>query len=215
MIMDRNDLRRDWGPSALNATNQASFSVEYALPFGRDRRWLRSPSRLGDKLVSGWQVNGITTLLSGFPFTPLVGSNRSGDGDIRNPDRPSLNPSFSGPVVVGNPNQWFNASAFVLPAPGTFGNLGRGTFTGPGLANLDLSLAKSLAIAERMRLQFRAEAFNLLNHTNFGTPNTTVFSSKPDPQTGRPVPIVSPTAGLITATATFSRQIQFGLKLTF
>ena len=83
------------------------------------------------------------------------------------------------------------------------------------MANLDLSLAKSLAIAERMRLQFRAEAFNLLNHTNFGTPNATVFSSKPDPQTGRPVPIVSPTAGLITATATFSRQIQFGLKLTF
>ena len=215
MIMDRNDLHRDWGPSALNATNQASISVEYALPFGRGRRWLRSPSRLGDKLVSGWQVNGITTLLSGFPFTPLVGSNRSGDGDIRNPDRPSLNPSFSGPVVVGNPNQWFNASAFVLPAPGTFGNLGRGTFTGPGLANLDLSLVKSLAIAERTRLQFRAEAFNLLNHTNFGTPNATVFSSKPDPQTGRPVPIASPTAGLITATATFSRQIQFGLKLLF
>jgi hypothetical protein len=127
-----------------------------------------------------------------------------------------LNPAFSGPVVVGNPNQWFNASAFVLPAPGTFGNLGRGTFTGPGLANLDLSLAKSLAIAERTRLQFRAEVFNLLNHTNFGTPNATVFSgTRPDSLTGRPVPIVSPAAGLITTTATFSRQIQFGGKLIF
>jgi len=194
MILDRNDLRRDWGPSALNVASQGSISWTYALPFGRDRRWL-----------SGWQLNGIATLLSGFPFTPQIGSNRSGDGDTRNPDRPSLNPAFSGPVVLGNPNQWFNPEAFVLPPAGTYGNLGRGTYSGPGLAALDLSLVKDIDVTEQMKLQLRSEFFNMLNHTNLGTPNAILFSGG----------AISPSAGLITATATTSRQIQFGLKLIF
>jgi hypothetical protein len=143
--------------------------------------------------------------LTGFPFTPQIGSNRSGDGDTRNPDRPSLNPAFSGPVVLDNPNQWFNPAAFVLPAAGTYGNLGRGTYTGPGLAALDLSLVKDFVVTERMKLQLRSEFFNILNHANLGTPYAIVFSGG----------AVSPSAGLITATATTSRQTQFGLKLIF
>jgi hypothetical protein len=193
MILDRNDLHRDWGPSAYNATNQANLSGTYDLPFK------------GNRLVSGWQVNTIVTLLSGFPFTPQVGSNRSGDGDTRNPDRPSVNPAFSGPVVEGNPNQWFNPDAFILPTPGTYGNLGRGVYNGPGLANVDASLFKNTVIRERVSLQFRAEFFNLLNRANFATPNATVFSGG----------AISPSAGLITTTDTTSRQIQFGLKLLF
>ena len=193
MILNRNDLPLDWGPSALNVTSQSSISVRYALPF-KGARWL-----------SGWQVNGIATLLTGFPFTPLVGSNRSGDGDTRNPDRPSLNPTFTGPILLRSPNQWFNPNAFVLPAAGTFGNLGRGTFVGPGLADLDTSLFKTTALSEKLSLQFRAEFFNVLNHANFNSPNTTVFSSG----------AISASAGLITATSTTSRQIQLGLKLIF
>jgi hypothetical protein len=194
MILNRNDLPLDWGPSALNVTSQSSISARYALPFKRGGRWL-----------SGWQVNGIAALLTGFPFTPLVGSNRSGDGDTRNPDRPSLNPSFSGPILLNSPNQWFNPNAFILPAAGTYGNLGRGTFVGPALVNLDTSLFKTTAVSEKMSLQFRAEFFNVLNHANFNTPNTTVFSSG----------AISASAGLITATSTTSRQIQLGLKLIF
>jgi hypothetical protein len=194
MILDRSDLGRDWGPSALDVASQGSISWMYALPFGGNNRWL-----------GGWRVNGIATLLSGFPFTPQIGANRSGDGDTRNPDRPSPNPAFSGPVVLGNPNQWFNPAAFVLPAAGTYGDLGRGTYLGPGLAELDLSLAKDIAIAERMKLQLRSEFFNIMNHANFGTPNAIVFSGT----------AISPSAGLITATATTSRQIQFGMKLIF
>jgi hypothetical protein len=205
MVLDRNDLRRDWGPSALNATNQASISASYELPIGHGQRWLNDIPRVESKFVSGWQVNGIGTFLSGFPFTPLSGSNRSGDGDIRNPDRPSVNPAFAGPVVTGNPNQWFNPAAFLLPTPGTYGNLGRGTLNGPGLADLDMSLFKNTAIKEKANLQFRVEVFNILNRSNFGPPNTTVFSSG----------AVSPSAGLITTTATFPRQIQFGLKLMY
>ncbi len=160
----------------------------------REKRWL-----------GGWQINGIATLLSGFPFTPQIGANRSGDGDTRNPDRPSLNPGFSGPVILGSANEWFNPNAFVLPAAGTYGDLGRGTYRGPGLADLDISLGKNFQVAEKISLRFRSEFFNVLNHTNLGTPNAIVFSGT----------AVSPSAGLITTTATTSRQIQFGLKLVF
>jgi hypothetical protein len=205
MVLDRNDLRHDWGPSALNIANQASFSAHYELPFGKGRPWLRNIGGAGGKLVSGWQINGIATLLSGFPFTPQIGANRSGDGDTRNPDRPNLNPSFGGDIVLGKPNQWFNPNAFVLPAPGTYGNLGRGTFSGPGLADVDLSLFKNTSLSERANLEFRSEFFNVLNRANFGTPNAVVFAGT----------AYSGSAGLITATTTTSRQIQFGLKLIF
>ncbi len=202
MILDRNDLRRDWGPSALNITSEASLSVTYELPFGGPAR---KGGVAGEKLLRGWQVNGIATLLTGFPFTPQVGSNRSGDGNTRNPDRPSLNPSFAGSVVPGKQAQWFNPNAFVLTAVGSYGNLGRGVFTGPGLADLDLSVFKNTVLSERVNLQFRSEFFNLLNRTNLGTPNATVFSGSS----------ISPSAGLITTLATTPRQIQFGLKLIF
>ncbi len=199
MVLNRNDLGLDWGPSALNAANQASISAHYDLPFGK------TGAGLPRALIGGWQLNTIVTLLSGFPFTPQIGSNRSGDGDTRNPDRPNLNPAFSGPVILGKPNQWFNPNAFVLPTPGTYGNLGRGTYTGPGLADVDLSAFKDTKIQERADLQFRAEFFNIFNRANFDTPNAVVFQGAS----------YSGSAGLITATATTSRQIQFGLKLIF
>ncbi len=192
MIENRNNLTTDWGLSALNVTAQSSISASYELPFK-------------GRVLGGWQLNGIATLLSGFPITPQTGSNRSGDGDTRNPDRPNLNPAFSGPIVTGNPNQWFNPNAFVLPTAGTWGNAGRGILTGPGLAEVDLSLFKRVALSERLSAQFRAECFNVENRANFGTPNAIVFSNG----------VVSPSAGLITSTITTSRQIQFGVKLIF
>jgi hypothetical protein len=205
MIMDRNDLHRDWGPSALNVTHQGSISARYELPFGRGKHWLSNAAGVENKVLGGWQVNGIVTLLSGFPFTPQVGSNRSGDGDTRNPDRPSLSTTFSGPVVLGQQTRWYDPNAFVLPALGTYGNLGRGTFNGPELAAVDLSVFKNTSITERVALQFRTEFFNLLNRTNLGTPNATVFSNG----------AISSSAGVITTLATTPRQIQFGLKLIF
>jgi hypothetical protein len=200
MVLDRNDLRRDWGPSALNATHQASVSAHYDFPFGRLAR-----AGFAGRLAGGWQANAILTLLSGFPFTPQIGANRSGDGDTRNPDRPSLNPSFTGSIVPGTQARWFDPHAFLLPPAGTYGDLGRGMFTGPGLTELDLSVFKTTALTERASLQFRTEFFNLLNHTNLGTPNATVFSNG----------AANPSAGMITTLATTPRQIQFGLKLIF
>jgi hypothetical protein len=199
MIYDRTNLRRDWGASALTPTSQGSISGHYDFPFSS------SNARGAAKLISGWQLNGITSLLSGFPFTPLAGQNRSGDGNTRNPDRPVLSSSFSGPIVLHKQTQWFDPNAFVLPVAGTFGSIGRGTFRGPNLADVDLSLLKNTSLSERVSLQFRAEFFNAFNHVNLGSPNTTVFSGTS----------VSPSAGLISTLATDSRRIQLGLKVIY
>ena len=69
-------------------------------------------------------------------------------------------------MILGSPNEYFNPNAFVVPAPGTYGNLGRDTLTGPGIANLDFSALKNTSLTERFRLQFRAEFFNIANRTN-------------------------------------------------
>jgi hypothetical protein len=199
MVMDRKDLRRDWGPSALTPTSQGTISAHYELPFGS------ATSRGLGRLTGGWQLNGITTLLSGFPFTPQIGTNRSGDGNTRNPDRPDWNSSFTGPVLLKKQTQWFDPAAFSLPTVRTWANLGRGTLRGPGLQTVDLSVMKNTAVTERVAVQFRAEFFNALNHTNLGAPNPIVFSGNS----------VSPSAGLITTLATDSRRIQFGLKVIY
>jgi hypothetical protein len=205
MALDRNNVRRDWGPSALNVAHQATFSGHYELPFGRGKAWLSNIGPAADRIVGGWQINVIATILSGFPFTPTVGGNRSGDGNTRNPDRPNFNPAFTGPIVTGNPAQWFNPNAFVRPTQGTYGVLGRGVFSGPGLGTLDLSAFKNIAIREQVNLQLRLEIFNSLDRANFGTPNPVTFTG----------PAISPTAGLITTTTTPARQLQVGAKLTF
>jgi hypothetical protein len=108
-------------------------------------------------------------------------------------------------VILGTPAQWFNPAAFLAPpnASGFYGNLGRDTLIGPGLATWDVSFLKGTPLRERLNLQFRAELFNVLNRANFNTPNAIAFTP-----TG-----VSPTAGVITGTSTSSCQVQFGLKL--
>jgi hypothetical protein len=205
-IMDPQDPRRDWGPSNFNIRNRLAGNFSYALPFGKGKSLLSNVNRVANALVGGWQINGILTAQSGFPFTPLLGFNQSGNGDSRAPDRPNLTPGFSGPLVLGTQQRWFNPAAFVLPAAGTYGNAGRDIIEGPGLMEFDTSLFKNFRVREKADLQFRAEFFNVVNHTNLGLPLVTTFTSSG---------AISPSAGLINYAATTSRQIQFGLKLTW
>jgi hypothetical protein len=200
------DLRADRGLGNFDVRNVGVINASYALPFGPRKHFLAGARGAARALAGGWTVNSIVTMQGGFPFTPQLSYNPSNNGDTRNPVRPFVNPAFSGPVILGNPNQWFNPAAFLAPPAGSgfYGNLGRDTLTGPGLATWDLSFLKDTPIRERLHLQFRGELFNLLNRANFNTPNTVVFTS---------ATVVSPTAGLITSTSTSSRQIQFGVKL--
>jgi hypothetical protein len=194
------DLMVDYGRASFDIRNAAVIHGIYDLPLGRSdaHSW-------NSRLLGNWQLSGIETLQSGLPFTPQLSYNPSNDGDTRNPVRPSWNPSFSGPVILGGPTEYFNPLAFIQPAPGTYGNVGRNVLQGPGLAQTDVSLAKKIVLTERLNLQFRAELFNIFNRVNFNTPNPVVYAAA----TGAP----SPTAGVITSTTTSSRQIQFGLKL--
>jgi len=202
-VMYPGNPRLDYGPAATNIRHAAAINGTWQLPFHNG------------VLVDGWSLSGIATLQSGFPLSPQLGYNPTGNGDTRNPVRPNLTPGFQGPLYARTVQQWFNPAAFSAPYPGTFGNVGRDTLTGPGLSELDLAVAKSTTIREGLRLQFRAEFFNVLNRSNFTTPNPVVFSTGPTPKTLTTEPQVSPTAGVISATATTSRQIQFGLKFLF
>ncbi len=204
-VMDPRHPLRDYGRSALDFRHQGSGNFSYELPLGRGRHFLNGLKGTPNKVVGGWQVNGILTFLSGFPFTPLVGFNQSGNGNQFNPDRPNRNPNFQGPVKIGRVVKWYDPNAFSLPTLGTWGNLGRGVLDGPGLAEFDFSVFKTTPITERTSVLFRAEFFNLTNRTNFNLPNPVVFSGG----------TISPSAGQITSTTTTSRQIQFGLKLIF
>jgi Carboxypeptidase regulatory-like domain len=199
------NLRADRGLANFDVRNAGVISAIYGLPFGRGARSASNATGFTNFLVSGWTINSILTLQGGFPFTPQLSYNPSRNGDTRNPVRPFVNPAFTGPVILGNPSRWFDPAAFLAPPnnSGFYGNLGRDTLIGPGLATWDLSFLKDTRLSERTTLQFRAELFNVLNRTNFNTPNAIVFTPSG----------VSPTAGVVTSTSTSSRQIQFGLKL--
>ncbi len=198
------DPNMDYGPSNFNITSRIAGNFAYALPVGNGRALLSGAKGLTNAIFGGWQVNAIITAQTGFPFTPLVGFNQSADGDTRNPDRPSLNPNFHGSIIEGSQSQWYNPAAFLLPAAGTFGNAGRDILTAPGLVDIDASMFKTFRFGERATLQFRAEIFNTMNHTNFGWPVITTFNTSG---------AYSSSAGVITSTLTTSRQMQFALKL--
>jgi len=162
-------------------------------------------SGFGAVMASGWSVNSIITLQSGFPFTAQLSYNPSNNGDTRNPVRPFINPNFTGNPIIGTPQQWFNPAVFLQPPPnsGFFGNATRNNLGGPGLATWDFSAVKNTKVREQLTLQFRAEIFNLLNRANFNTPALITFTPSG----------VSGTAGAITSTSTTARQVQFALKL--
>jgi hypothetical protein len=159
-------------------------------------------------LGAGWQWNTIATMSAGNPFSVVVGFDqaRARFQAGTSPQRPDLVAGRSTNPILGGPDRYYDTGAFTLPAPGFFGNLGRNTLIGPGLAMVDMSVNKRFRITERVSAQFRTEMFNSLNHPNFAIPSArTVFTSSG--------PVGS--AGRITSTLTSARQLQLGLKLVF
>jgi hypothetical protein len=185
------------------------FNFIWEIPFARNSAGLHKI------FLDGWQLAGIANVRSGNPLTVFVQQNISRSlwapslGPGIGVDRPNVVGGFtSESAVTGDPNAWFNPAAFSLPAAGTFGNSGRGAFMGPNLRTFDLSLAKNTPVSawgSEGSVQFRVEAFNLFNRTNFGSPNLTAFTGAGP----------SPTFGQIRTTVTSSRQIQLGLRFQF
>jgi hypothetical protein len=201
---DSYNLRNEYGPSDFNARNRFVLSGFYELPFK------------GNRLVSGWQLALITQAQSGNPLTAYM----SGVSGLF--PGATIRPNVSGPIETESVAaaapfygiQWIaNPTVFTTPCTGSGatlacspGNEGRNTFVGPSFVDTDFSLIKDTKITERVGTEFRAEAFDIFNHPNFGDPNLNVGSSS---------------FGVITSTRFptgdfgSSRQLQFALKVTF
>jgi hypothetical protein len=201
-ILDWYDPSYDRGPSAFQARHNLTFNWSWDIP---------ARSSLGGvagAVLKGWQLNNVTTIQSGQPFTVRLGFNRSGNLNTTSfsmNERPDLKPGYSDNPILGGPDRYWDINAFALPAPNTRGNLGRNTLVGPGLLNADVSLVKSFAARARQSVQLRLEAFNMFNRANFAVPSGRVAFTNAAGD-------VSPTWGRVTSTVTTSRQVQLGMK---
>ena len=206
----------DWALSGINLNNNFTASVVYDLPFGTGKRFGSEWSRPVNSLLGDWQVTVIEKITSGFPVFVVdsntlgtgVGGNGFLNGNANSLIRPNLvagcNPN-AGPHTL---NEWFNTACFAEPPAGEIGNASRAPVTGPDFVNTDFSVIKQFKLPwENMGLNFRAEFFNLFNHAQFATPNSTTSLATPD--------IASAGFGSINATVNNPRLVQFGLKLTF
>jgi hypothetical protein len=216
-VADPRNLALEYGPSNFNITHRAVFTDVIDIPIGPGHRFLGKDKLLTRELVGGWQISGITTVQSGAPFTVYNGS----------ADFSGFNQFYDRPDVIGtgkltqnnrNVDTAFDTAFFSkTPPTGRVGTSGRDQFYGPGLANFDFAAAKSFPLGtERLHLQFRADLFNLFNHTNFSNPVSNESSAsfgKITSTVGSAVATaVGTTAGLVGGGP---RVIQFSMRLQF
>jgi hypothetical protein len=180
------DLRADYGPAGFNRTHIFTASWVYQLPF------LKNSTDILGEILGNWSISGIAVLESGFPSTVTTTGQTGPSG---NP-RPDVIGSLSYPQTV---SEWFNTSVFVPPPNGFFGNAGPGIIKGPSEKSFNVALFKNFPIKERAHFEFRAEAFNIANHTNFNAVSTVLGSGN---------------FGQVTS-ALDPRILEFALKLVF
>lgn len=188
----------DRSVSGFDLPHIFSGSFVYDLPIGKGKM-LSTNNRVGDYIIGNWQVSGILSLTSGTPFDVTVSNgDTAGTGNVT--ERANLllqNGAYAqgqGPLVYLNP------LAFGVPAPQTYGNLGRNSLRTPFNHNLDVSLTRNFPIRESINLNFRVDAFNMTNSVVFGGPNSTLGNAN---------------FGIITGTANAPREVQFSMKLSF
>lgn len=201
------DLAAEYGPSSFDIKFNNVTSIVYQIPFGKGSKYGSGISSWEDAALGGWEVSFINTAHTGTPLNVYYGPNTSQDvtgltNDYRGEEflRPNVSGSATSQSTAQMLNTFFAGYTFTTPPVNTpFGDLSRNDFRAPGFEQLDLSVDKSFAIREGMRLQFRSEFFNVLNHTNFGIPDTKTTD-----------------AAFGTIRSTYpARQIQFALKLIF
>jgi hypothetical protein len=202
----------DRGYSDFDRRHVFASSAVWELPIGPGRMWGTELSGFAGAALTGWQLGGTVSLRSGARTSVFLSPDRARTlhGGIGFAQRPDLVAGADpNPIDPGNPNQYIGRESFAIPEQFVLGNLPRNTVTLPGVASVDLSLTKTTGISGDMRVQFRAEVFNLFNRVHFGNPNTTVFGGTPA------APTPNPTFGRITSTSIPARQVQLGVKLIF
>ncbi len=187
---DPNNTKAEWGIADFNIASRFTLSSTWQMPFLKNRH------DLVGRIAGGWTMSNIITLQTGLPFTPSIETDPANTGTTMRADR-------IGSGILSNPtiNEWFDYTAFVPPTCYCYGNSARNVLSGPGMRNWDFSLLKEFELRENLRMQFRAEFFNLTNTPAFGLPVT-------DVQAGPGV------SGAIFSAGP-PREIQFALKLYF
>src|SRR5262249_6934189 len=159
------NTRAERADADFDARHRWTFSSVWDAPFGAGRRWGSDLKGLPQTLLGGWSVSVISITQTGRPLNVSLSANISGSQSAA--DRPNAVAGADWRPVDQRPDHWIDPAAFTMPAPGTFGTLGRNTARGPGIQNVDVALAKTQNLREDVRLQFRVELFNVLNHPNF------------------------------------------------
>ena len=157
-------LRAERSNSIFDQRQRLTFTYLWALPFGKGQKFMNTGGP-ANWILGGWQTNGLLFTQTGLYFSPVLGTSTTNTGTS---SRPNVTGPVSYPKTLTN---WFSASAYSTPAQYTYGNAGRNSLIGPGRTNLDMSIFKSFPVHEEMFFQFRFEAFNVLNHPQFGYPN--------------------------------------------
>ncbi|HEV1283847.1 MAG TPA: TonB-dependent receptor [Bryobacteraceae bacterium] len=207
-------IKCERGPSAFNVPQRWVTSVLYELPVGKGKP-LNITNGVLNAIIGGWQTGGTMTVMQGLPVSLTIGGVDNSETDEAY-DRPNY---IGGPVNASNqiPAHWYNPSAFAEGAPGTFGNVGRNTMLSPGIFVIDTELHKDwvMPYSEHHRLQLRFEAFNVLNHPNFGEPNPNILAGAAI--AGAPAGTAHASFGVIggLAAGTTMRQLQVAMKYTF
>ena len=199
---DNYNIRAEKSLALYDVPHRAVISYIVDLPFGKGQKFGSNVTGVAEKVISGWGVNGVSTFQSGFPLpisTAVNTTNSFGGG--QRPNRTGANASLDG-SAQSRLGQWFNTSAFALPASFTFGNSARTLpdVRSHGVANYDFTLFKNTTIKERFNLQFRAEIFNLFNRVQFGYPGTAMGN---------------PQFGVISGQYNNPRLVQMALRLLF
>lgn len=190
------DPHRDYSPLGFNRTITSSNSFIYELPFGKNKMFLHNG--IVADVVGGWQVGGLAFLQTGTPlFFTASNSQLNAPNSTQVPNQ--VGP-FSKLKGIGTNNLWFDKTAFVQPSGAVLGNVGKNVYSGPGSVSFDASAMRTFPVHEQVALQFRLDAFNVLNHPIFNNPSTSLTDSN---------------FGKVTGTANGGRALQLAATLSF
>jgi hypothetical protein len=176
------DRAAGYGNGGVLPRQQITLAQNYDIPVGKGRKYMSSMNKVADAVIGGWNISGITTFYSGFPFSPAFANNYAGKPNAGPNNRPDQGSGFT---YDNTRAQWFTgcpdgnctSGAFLYPAANTFGTYPINTLFGPRFIQQDLSMSKTFKITEKLGFALRADASNVLNHTNLGLPNSNVDQS--------------------------------------
>jgi len=204
-IQDYDNLKGEHSLLTYDVPQRLSVSYVVDLPMGKGKRFLGNVSGVADKLVSGWGLNGITSLQSGYPL-PLI-AQATTLSTYFNAGTPRPNVTAGCDKTTSGSSQsritkWFDTSCFSAPSTFGFGSEGRvdPNIRAAGINNFDLALFKKIPINDRIQMEFLAEAFNLFNRVQFGFPGTTLGT---------------PQFGVVSTQEGNPREIQLALRIAF